>query len=91
MLVFASVAILAVLFLLDWLARTRKLNPFNPIEITSQSTLALPPGFSFGEGAGKVTILPGFGKTPLVVPSNVERLPGVIPLLQIDLENPKRK
>lgn len=30
-LVFASVAILAVLFLLDWLARTRKLNPFNPI------------------------------------------------------------
>lgn len=31
MLVFASVAILAVLFLLDWLARTRKLNPFNPI------------------------------------------------------------
>ena len=30
-LVFASVALLAVLFLLDWLARTRKLNPFNPI------------------------------------------------------------
>ena len=30
-LVFASVAILAVLFLLDWLARTRKLNPFNPV------------------------------------------------------------
>lgn len=30
-LVFASVAILAVLFLVDWLARTRKLNPFNPI------------------------------------------------------------
>lgn len=30
-LVFASVAILAVLFLLDWLARTRKLNPFNPL------------------------------------------------------------
>lgn len=30
-LVFLSVAVIAALCLLDWLARTRKLNPFNPV------------------------------------------------------------
>jgi hypothetical protein len=69
----------------------RGISVFTPIEATSKSVLALPPGFGFGEGTGKVTILPGFGKTPLATPSNVEPLPGVIPLLQIDLENPKKK
>lgn len=32
--VFAAVAVLAVVLLLDWLARTRRLNPFNPIART---------------------------------------------------------
>jgi hypothetical protein len=69
----------------------RGVDLFRPIDITSKTSLELPPGLSFGQGAGKVTILPGFGKTPLIVPSTVEPLPGVIPLLQIDLENPKKK
>lgn len=32
--VFVAVAVLAVVLLLDWLARTRRLNPFNPIART---------------------------------------------------------
>jgi hypothetical protein len=87
----ADAAISAIRLALDSLPGRGLLN-IGPPGVVKPDILKLPSGFSFGpEGAGKITILPGPGGTPLGIPEPFGPSNNVLPLLQIDLESPKKK